>query len=234
MYAFLLVIFWIVQAKSYMIAPFYSLLFAAGAVQIAGKEGAGKRRRGGAAAYGAILVLSGIVIAPFARPVLPVETFIRLSGGNTGLRQERLELRGLPQHFADRFGWPELAEKCRTAYVSLAPEEKAKAVFLTSNYGEASAIEFFGKKYGLPDALSGHNQYFLWGPRGHTGEVLIAFNVASREELLRVYLSVEEAGRTGTKYAMPYESGRPIFICRKPRPPFPSLAEVWPKLRHYD
>ena len=30
---------------------------------------------------------------------------------------------------------------------------------------QAGAIDFFGAKYGLPAALSGHQNYYLWGPR---------------------------------------------------------------------
>jgi len=192
----------------------------------------GKRAwRWGAAAYGLILGLTGLWLSPRARPVLPVEDYIRYSGGDTGIKQERHELGNLPQHFADRWGWPELAEKCRVAYDSLSAEDKAKTVFLTGNYGEAGAINFFGRQYGLPEAISGHNQYFLWGPRGHTGEVVIGFGLGSREELLDYFESVEEAARTDVKYAMPYEYSQPLYICRNIKKP---LAEAWPECKHFD
>jgi hypothetical protein len=29
------------------------------------------------------------------------------------------------------------------------------------------------KKYDLPRAISGHNNYWLWGPREYTGEIMI-------------------------------------------------------------
>ncbi len=229
MYVILFGLFWAIQAKYYMIAPFYVLLFAAGAALLVG-EGRSKGRRIAGLAYTAVLVLTGLYIAPRARPVLPVETYIKYAGGNLGIKQERLELGRLPQHFADRLGWPELAEKCREAYDSLSPAEKKEAVFLTGNYGEASAINFFGREWGLPEALSGHNQYYLWGPRGHSGKVVIAFNVGSREELLKYFETVEEAGRTDVAYAMPYEYGQPIYICRNIKMP---LAQAWPKTKGF-
>lgn len=228
-YAFLFFFLFAIQAKSYMIAPLYPILFAGGAVMLFGKgEASGHRWPG--ISYAAAVLVAGLVLSPLARPVLPVETLIRLTHGSPQFKQERLELGALPQHLADRFGWPELAAKCRDAYETLSPEEKKEAFFLTANYGEASAINFYGKAYGLPEAISGHNQYYLWGPRGHSGKVVIAFRVAPRDELLKYFDSVEEAGRTDARYAMPYEVGQPIYICRGIRVP---LAEVWPKCKSY-
>jgi hypothetical protein len=48
--------------------------------------------------------------------------------------------------------------------VSAAPPPLARAVILTSNHGEAGALTFFGRG-SLPLVVSGHNSYFLWGPR---------------------------------------------------------------------
>src|SRR2546426_4446870 len=74
-----------------------------------------------------------------------------------------------PQVFADQFGWEEMVAKVAQAYRSLAPEERAKCVLYAHNYGEAAAIDFYGPKFGLPRAASGHNNYFLWGPPDSTG-----------------------------------------------------------------
>jgi hypothetical protein len=228
-YVLLFALFYSIQAKAYMIAPFYSVLFAGGAAWLIDRVGKSPRRWGGVA-YAGLIALFGLAVSPRARPILPVETYIKYAGGDLGAQEERLELGLLPQHFADRFGWPELAEKCRQAYESLSPAEKEEAVFLTGNYGEASAINFFGRAYGLPEALSGHNQYYLWGPRGHSGKVVIGFNIGSREELLKYFGSVEEAGRTDVRYAMPYEYDQPIYICRGIKVP---LARAWPKTRSF-
>ena len=78
--------------------------------------------------------------------------------------------------------------------------------------------------------MTGHNQYYLWGPRGHSGKVIIAFRIGSREELPKYFESVEEAGRTDVRYAMPYEYNQPIFICRNLKMP---LAKIWPKTKSF-
>ena len=55
----------------------------------------------------------------------------------------------------------------------LPPDERAQAVFFAPNYGEAAALDIYGPALGGPPAISGHNSYFLWGPRGASGEVVI-------------------------------------------------------------
>jgi hypothetical protein len=50
---------------------------------------------------------------------------------------------------------------------------RARTAIFAENYGEAGAIDLSGPRYGLPPAISGHQNYFLWGPRGYTGESLI-------------------------------------------------------------
>ena len=45
---------------------------------------------------------------------------------------------------------------------------------ITNNYGDASAVNFFGRRCGLPTAFSNHQNYWLWGARGATGEIVIA------------------------------------------------------------
>ena len=52
------------------------------------------------------------------------------------------------------------------------------------DYGQAGAIDFLGRKYGLPPALSGHQTWWLWGPRGYTGSCLIVLD-DDRERLER-------------------------------------------------
>jgi 4-amino-4-deoxy-L-arabinose transferase-like glycosyltransferase len=39
------------------------------------------------------------------------------------------------------------------------------------NYGEAGAVDSFGRRYGLPQSISGHDGYYVWGPGGCTGRL---------------------------------------------------------------
>ena len=150
-YLALLAVFILLKAKYYMPAPFYPVLFGAGAVLL--EEFVEKRRprfKWLKPVSVAAIFVAGAVMVPMARPVLPVETFIDYSKGWTGVKQETHELGRLPQHFADMFGWPELAAEVAKVYRSLPEEERNRACIFADNYGEAGAIWLFGKEYGLP------------------------------------------------------------------------------------
>ena len=134
----------------------------------------------------------------------------------------------LPQLFGDQFGWPELVEQVAQVYNSLPAAERAKAAILTGNYGEAGAVNLFGPKYGLPSAISGHQTYYLWGPDGYTGEVIIVLQ-HSRKDVEKGCASVEEAAFHYHPWGMA-EENRPIYVCRGLKVP---LAELWPKLKHW-
>src|SRR5262249_19780765 len=122
--------------------------------------------------YAAAMVLVSAVFLPFAIPVLPVERYIRYSEWMhfQPPRIETHKLGPLPQLYADQFGWEEMVATVARAYNNLPPEVRVKTAIFAQNYGQAGAIDLFGSKYGLPKAISGHQNYFLWGPRDYTGE----------------------------------------------------------------
>jgi hypothetical protein len=181
-------------------------------------------------AYLTVLVLGGALTAPLALPVLPVETFMRYQKW-LGIRpssEERGEkLRSLSQMYADMFGWPEMAAQMAQIYNHLSSEERADCVIGASNYGEAGALDFFGKKYGLPNAISTHNNYWFWGPGTKPGKVLLVIG-GSKENYERMYEEVRQVATFADHYAI--ESGKPIFLCRKPKR---TLQEVWPNIHNF-
>lgn len=207
------------HAKPYYPVGAYPVLFAGGAVAL---ESWLSWRWTRAAAATAI-ALYGVIAAPFAVPILPVERFASYQEllGRAPQPLERQRLGRLPQYYADMFGWAELAALVGRTYQALPPEERASAVFLANNYGEAGAIDVLGKPWGLPPAISGHNNYFLWGPRGHDGSVVLRLG-GERERLLKSYETVEPAGTTDNPWAMPYETGLTLWICRHRHPPLDS------------
>jgi hypothetical protein len=160
-------------------------------------------------------------------PILPVEKLANITGA--GIKQERREEGQLPQHFADRFGWKNMATVAGV-YDSLPAEDRYGSCVFTANYGEAGTIDFFGPKYGLPEAISGHNSYYIWGPGECTGEVVISVGVP-RRELETVFGDVEKEAMIRCEYCMPDENDLPVYVCRDPRM---SLQELWPQVKHYD
>jgi Dolichyl-phosphate-mannose-protein mannosyltransferase len=231
-YAVLFIFFVINHGKAYYMTPIYPTLLGIGAVAIESWLQSPAWRRARRAALVSVAV-AGAIGAPMAIPVLSEKAFIaysRMLGiapSATAAEHQKLGL--LPQHFADQHGWPEMAAQVAAVYHALPPPDRAKAVFLGLDYGQAAAIDIFGRSLGLPPAISGHNNYYLWGPQGHDGSVVIILGLYS-EGLLPAYGRVEVAGKIDNPYAMPFETG-PIYVLRDPKVPF---SFIWPRLRHYE
>jgi 4-amino-4-deoxy-L-arabinose transferase-like glycosyltransferase len=218
----------VANPRIYYLFPAFPLVFAAGAVQWEQWTARVKWLR---VAYSGLLLTAGIILAPLAVPVLPVETYIRYSNA-LHLGPPRIEnnrLGPLPQIYADQFGWDEMAATVGRIYNGLPPDIRAKTAIFGQNYGQAGAIDFFGPKYGLPKALSGHQNYFLWGSRGYTGESMIILD-DHQSTLERLFDHVEKAGYVEHPYSMPYQHFD-VFYCRGMKKPLP---ELWPDLKQWN
>jgi len=149
--------------------------------------------------------------------------------GLTPSTEENQQLGPLPQHFADRFGWQEMTAAVARVYQSLPPDERRDAMIVTGNYGEAGAINYYGRRYGLPLAGSQHNSFYSWGPPRGTGNLVITVGIPQRD-LTSTFQHVDEAARLASPYAMPYETRRPIYICRTLTKPW---AQAWREGKHF-
>jgi Dolichyl-phosphate-mannose-protein mannosyltransferase len=181
-------------------------------------------------AYVALMIVGGAVVAPLAVPILPVETYIRYTNA-MHLRPPRIEtheLGPLPQIYADQFGWPEMAATVARVYNALPKDVRAHTAIFGQNYGQAGAIDLFGPKYGLPPAISAHQNYFLWGPRDYTGESVIILD-DTQETLEKICTHVKKVAHFEHPYSMPYQHFD-IFYCQGMRPP---LKVLWPKIKHW-
>ncbi len=232
-YAVLFALFLMLGSKFYFLAPAYPMLFAAGGV-VAERFFARRRWGWAGPAYAAVLAVSGAVVAPITVvPLLPVGTLATITGGvggDAGIQQETREVAQLPQNFADRFGWEEKAATVARVYERLPAEEEEVVCVLTGNYGQAAAVDFYSEELSLPKAISGHNSYYLWGPNGCSGEVVIALGVP-RERLEAVFREIETSDTARCEYCMPDEDDLPVYVCRDPKMP---LREAWPLFKHYD
>jgi hypothetical protein len=229
-----LITFLALRGKNYYLTPAYAMLYAAGAVAWEARFARSATRLTGVfrLALPAVVLLTGMIGWPFGMPVMPVEKFIAYEEflGAVPEKTENVALGKLSQQYSDMFGWPEMAAAVANVYQSLPAEERAKCGVLTRNYGEAGAIDYFGRAYGLPGAISGHQNYWLWGPGPFTGECLIVIGY-TRERLGEWFASVEQAGETYHQYAISFEIHRPIWICRKPK--FSTLRDIWPQLKFW-
>jgi hypothetical protein len=214
------------SSKAYYLAPAYPPLFAAGAVAFE----AWIRRPVLRAVLPILLLAGGAAMAPLTLPVLSVEGFVRYARalGIPISAGERHEMGALPQHYADMHGWEEMVAEVARVYNTLPPEERAKAGIFTQNYGEAGAVDLLGRKYGLPKASSGHNNYFLWGPQG-PGEILIIIG-GDPEDHREAFRDVQQAGEIRCGLCMPYENNQPVWIARGLKAP---IERIWPMTKSY-
>jgi hypothetical protein len=214
LYPVFLVMMMALHAKDYYLAPVYPIYFAAGAMRWLPANRTSTTRNVLVSVYGVLLVVGFFLTIPFSMPLLSPEKFVAWSKimHFKPADSENHDATILPQFYADRFGWHEMVEKVARIYNSLPPEERAITGIYTGNYGEASAINLFGPKYGLPTAISGHQSYWLWGPHGYTGQETIIINGATLAEMNKVYASCVVADQLNNPLSMPWEKG-PIFLC---------------------
>ncbi|MGZ4966634.1 MAG: ArnT family glycosyltransferase [Chthoniobacterales bacterium] len=222
--------FIIMHGKHYYLAPIYPMLFAAGAVAIERLFAA--RLRWTKPVYVALLLAVAALLAPTILPILPPEKLVAYMRAIhfEPPRTETAHTAALPQLFADQFGWEEMVRSVARAYEKLSPNEQKHVGIFCQNYGQAGAIDFFGAKYGLPPALSGHQNYFYWGPHDYDGSLLLVLDWPDGKEPEQ-FRSVEDLGVVASsEWSMPLEQRAHIYLCRDLKG---GLRALWPKVKQW-
>jgi 4-amino-4-deoxy-L-arabinose transferase-like glycosyltransferase len=239
-------VFFVLHGKNYYLAPVYPMLLAAGAVMvesaingrsIEGRATASLKtgrslRTWPKPAIVIVLLASGAHLAPVVVPVFSPDKFIaymKYLPMKLPVMEHSHARAVLPQWYADQFGWEEIVDETVKAYNQLSPAERPGCGIFAQDYGQAGAIDFLGRPYGLPPALSGHQTYYLWGPRGYSGNCLVVLD-DSRERLEELFEHVEYVGTSADNpYAL--ERQIPVYLCRGAR--FGTLGKVWPQLKKW-
>jgi len=221
------ILVFVAHGKDYYLFPVYPSLFAVGAVILA------RIRPVVRTVWLTAALMVSLIIAPIVLPILdPAALADYLAFSHLAPPPSEAAAVGAPltQLFSDELGWRELEKQVASIYHSLPTDEQSRTAILAVDYGEAAALDVYGQRDGLPHALCGQNQYFLWGSRGYDGSTIIHVN-GDPNRWRRGCDSVEVVGKFGVPYAMPYENGRPIFICRGLRR---NLSEIWIRLKRYE
>jgi hypothetical protein len=198
------------KARIEYLVPAYPGLLALGGVAFERATTAAGRRAWRTVAIAAP-VFGMLALLPLALPVLPVDSFVRYQAalGRKPSTEERHAMGVLPQHYADMFGWPELADSVARVAATLTPDERSRAIVVVGNYGEAGALELFGAGR-VPAVACQHNNWYLWGPPAWDRSVAIFVGRDSRGgERVR---PGARGGFAGHPLAMPYEQGLPIVV----------------------
>ena len=223
--------FIVLKGKNYYLTPIYPVFLAAGALVV---DDAIDRLRQGwlKPALVILFMIGGLLLLPFVIPVLSVDQFIAYINKFPikAPRSEHSHERAvLPQMYADQFGWNELVSGVIVAWNSIPPAERSDCGIFAQDYGQAGAIDFLGAKFGLPQSLSGHQSWWLWGPRGYSGKCLIVLD-DDQEALERLFDRVEFVGRTpDNPYAL--ERRLTVFICHGSK--FGTMADLWPRVKRW-
>jgi hypothetical protein len=214
--AFLL--FAITRGKSYYVGPIYPVLFAAGAVWM-NRLSRPRIRAALAWPLAVLMVGHGLATLPFGLPVVPPEPmarYARATGITAGVTTNTGEILPLPQDYADMLGWKEQAEAVARVFQTLTPAERADAVLYGSNYGEAGALDLYGRRLRLPPVISLAGSFFNFGPGTRSGRVVILLGVEPEELDVDSCRSLEVAARVTNRWGVPEQQDVPVLVCREP------------------
>jgi 4-amino-4-deoxy-L-arabinose transferase-like glycosyltransferase len=205
--------FFLVGGKAYYPAPIYPLAYAAGCVWFVEAV----RQRWIRRVAVAVAVAITVVLLPIGLPILPAKAM-----ADSWVWKARKD-------FADMYGWPELTQQVTTVYQQLPLADRNSVTILASNYGEAGALDFYGR--GLPLVVSPHLTYYYWAPAHMTPSTVIVVGYP-RQYLATFFGDIQQAGTITNSYNLRNEEfGKPIWICRSPLVP---LDQAWPRLKSLD
>jgi 4-amino-4-deoxy-L-arabinose transferase-like glycosyltransferase len=199
--------------KEYYAVGWYPALLAAGAVALERWLEPLRRR---------VLVGAGVAVSAAVSMVIALPVIPESSVGSSPVAD-------LNEDVLETIGWPHFADTVAATWRSLTPAERARAVILTGNYGEAGAIQQFGPARGLPRAYSGHNSFSSFGRPPDGAQPVIAVGFSS-PYLARFFRDCRVATRIDNGVEVDNEEqGGPVHVCGAPRAPW---ARLWPRLHH--
>lgn len=191
------------------IAAFYPALFAAGALWLE------NRRLLRITAI--VLVMIGLAaLAPVGLPLLEPAAAARYSAmlGVVPSIEKGREA-ALPQWFADRLGWPDVARRASEIVRESGPD----TIVIASTYGIAGALERFG---GL-QVISPHNSYHAWGLKKDLKAYRRAILLGFDRQSVQKFCDPEDRGIVERPFSSPIE----IYACDTNG----RLPEIWPGIR---
>ena len=176
-YVFVITLLIVLHGKNYYSIGVYPLLFALGSFHL--EQFTLQRRKYLQYVFVLVIFILGLPFVPAALPVASPEKLDRyyklIEFSNTNiLKWEDLQHHPLPQDFADMLGWEEMTQKVTAAYNILDSSEKQHTILFCDNYGEAGAVNFYGKKYHLPEAYSDNASFLYWLPHSmHIDNIIL-------------------------------------------------------------
>ncbi|MCB0612734.1 MAG: glycosyltransferase family 39 protein [Phaeodactylibacter sp.] len=212
----------LLRGKPYYTLGLYPMLIAAGGVWW---ENA-LQRAWLRVALPLLILLILLPALPLGLPVLPLPQMRKYCayltdkvGFDGPMRWEDGQIHPLPQDYADMLGWEELGQlairACREA-------EGESLLLYCENYGEAGAVDYYGRGQGIPAAISFSDSYRLWLPHSTSAQTLVYINDELGEDVNRLFADIRLIGAIRNPNAR--ERGTSVYLCRQPRQ---SLGKFW-------
>ncbi|MFB9661386.1 ArnT family glycosyltransferase [Glycomyces mayteni] len=211
-YPVMLVIVLVTGGQYYYPIGLVVAFYAVGCIPVA----AWAKARGRRTLLVAGVALNGAVSAVVALPLLPVEAV-----GDSPVP-------AMNGSVADQVGWQSYARQVEAVVMSLPPEEAARTVVVTANYGEAGALDRYAAQAG--PVYSGHNALFEYGPPPESATTVVTVGLPLErvgeffDECTAVAVLDNHVGVDNE------EQGETVGVCRGP---VMAWSELWPEFQHY-
>lgn len=205
------------EGKGYYPAPTIPVVLAAGCVAV-GRIVSPRRRRW---AVGLVVAGGLLEVALLLRLILPV---VPPSSLHT------LGIDTLNPDYANTVGWPQLTAQVGAVYNALPAAQRVTAAILTSIDGAAGAIDIYGGREHLPQAISPHLTFWYWKPANLDATTLVTVGY-NPSDLAFLCGTITRAGAVRVPDAIVnLEQGAPILLCTHLRE---SINAAWPALRNF-
>lgn len=211
-YPLMLVALFAVAGQPYYSVGLLAALFAIGTVPVERRITRRWVIVAGAAVNAAFAILTSL-------PVLPVGVV-----GGTPIPATN-------QGIADQVGWRRYVRQVADVYEALPASDKPHTVLLTGNYGEAGALDRYGRALGLPRVYSGQNELWWLGPPPASATVVVLVTEGDPGRS-GAFGSCELKAELDNGYGVENEeqSAR-VFVCRDLTG---TWAGLWPSFQHFD
>lgn len=218
---FLIVIFMflITKGKPYYTLGVYPMMFAFGGYFLE-KYFVGKLKIVSYLIIGFSFMVA-VLFLPLGLPVLPqkqMEKYCTIFSRYitpAPMRSEDNSYLPIPQDYMDMTGWNELAELASVAYNKLDINQKKDCIIFANNYGQAGAIDFYGKKYHLPAPVCVNDSYIFWAPDSLTASNFIVTD-DQLGDIPKLFNNYNEIGEIKNYYFR--ENGLKVYLCQNPKP----------------
>lgn len=216
-YVALLLIVLLTGGKPYYTMGLLVPLLAAGAVLAEERLRAGKTTR---LRLGIAIGVSAVVAAAITLPFVPVAEL------------HATPIPAIDEDAVETVGWPAFVRTVAAVRDRLPASERAGAVVLAGNYGEAGAIARYGPALGLDRVYSGHNAFWRFDRPPDGAAPVIVVGYRSREALRDRFEDCRLSARIDNGVDLDNEEqGGPVWTCARTATPW---SKLWPGLRHLD